>query len=594
MTRNVAPTLIVLVVGAVAASGAMAATVGERDPSFNGGNQDFIPAISRPWSPLDDRDTNSQHYPGVTVDADNVTTLAGTIIQQQFGSSAKTTRGLLARINLDGTMDAGFGTGGVRVLAPSNGNTTFAEAAFGIDPAARLTGVFSGDGSTIATRFTNTGATDTNGFNPPNGTVAVPNNSGQVGGVIAAATGPDGATYAAYDLVLFHPQTRLGLGRVDPAGHADTAYGSGGQYLVTNATTTSFGVPAVAKIDSQGRLLLARTISISSRHYISINRFTAAGAVDTTWGTGGEFHFTGPGSDGLDTTDIAIGPGDEVAVAGYDSTAGNGVITVLTPAGVGSGFGLASLPGGANATKLAVQPDGKVLTVGTFADTGDYFTDVARFTTAGQLDPTFNPGGFVKGFNRISVQVDSIGGNSLSGIAISPDASRLTVVSGNESFPGDLDTTYVERILLKDPTLAPQLTRAPAITGTPTSGQQLTCNAGTWTNSPTIGVTWDRAPRATSSNSDPAWTHLAAAGTHYTVQAADVGSRLRCAEHATNANGSADGFAKSIRADAGVARVAGATDGQRRSRSSSSRCTATAGSGATTPTSASSGCATAR
>lgn len=65
----------------------------------------------------------------------------------------------------------------------------------------------------------------------------------------------------------------------------------------------------------------------------------------------------------------------------------------------------------------------------------------------------------------------------------------------------------------------------PAITGTPTSGQTLSCSTGTWTKSPTFSRQWLRNGVAISG----------ATGATYVLGAPDVGATIRCAVVALNA-----------------------------------------------------------
>jgi hypothetical protein len=75
---------------------------------------------------------------------------------------------------------------------------------------------------------------------------------------------------------------------------------------------------------------------------------------------------------------------------------------------------------------------------------------------------------------------------------------------------------------------APLCTTAPAMTGTPTVGQVLTCSSGTWTNSPTFTYQWRRRR---------AGTIAGATSTTYTLVAADSGATIECQVTATNGAG---------------------------------------------------------
>ncbi len=66
---------------------------------------------------------------------------------------------------------------------------------------------------------------------------------------------------------------------------------------------------------------------------------------------------------------------------------------------------------------------------------------------------------------------------------------------------------------------------APAITGTTTEGQTLTCSSGTWSNSPSYAYQWNRAGVAISG---------ATASTRV-LATADVGATMTCTVTATSA-----------------------------------------------------------
>lgn len=83
---------------------------------------------------------------------------------------------------------------------------------------------------------------------------------------------------------------------------------------------------------------------------------------------------------------------------------------------------------------------------------------------------------------------------------------------------------------------------APAITGTTTQGQTLTCSSGTWSKSPSFAYQWNRNGSAISGAT--AATRVLAAG--------DVGATLTCTVTATKSGVSA------VRTSAATATIAGA------------------------------------
>ena len=68
---------------------------------------------------------------------------------------------------------------------------------------------------------------------------------------------------------------------------------------------------------------------------------------------------------------------------------------------------------------------------------------------------------------------------------------------------------------------------------------------------PGIEVFWDRAPRSTASDDDPAWSQLPTTGRDLVLTENELSSRIRCRERATNSNGSSDSPSNSVRVDAG-------------------------------------------
>jgi hypothetical protein len=69
----------------------------------------------------------------------------------------------------------------------------------------------------------------------------------------------------------------------------------------------------------------------------------------------------------------------------------------------------------------------------------------------------------------------------------------------------------------------------PAITGTTTVGQTLTCSTGTWTKSPTFTFQWRRGGNALAG----------ATASTYVLVAGDAGALMSCTVKATNAGVSA-------------------------------------------------------
>jgi len=81
---------------------------------------------------------------------------------------------------------------------------------------------------------------------------------------------------------------------------------------------------------------------------------------------------------------------------------------------------------------------------------------------------------------------------------------------------------------------APVNTTAPAISGTASPGQTLSCQPGTWTGSPTFAFAWKRDSTSVGS------------GQTYLVTAADAGHPITCAVTATNSAGTGNASSASV------------------------------------------------
>ena len=156
------------------------------------------------------------------------------------------------------------------------------------------------------------------------------------------------------------------------AGDLDTSFGSVGMVLLP-----SQGIILASAMQSDGKaVLVGETSSLNSSFLIE--RVTAAGALDTTFGT-------------------------------------NGVVTT-------------SFADSAAATSVAIESDGKIIVGG-----GD---DLARYNADGSLDTTFGTGGKVTASagSNINIQSLALGGDN--GIVV---AGRITIQ--DPAHPSDPNAT---------------------------------------------------------------------------------------------------------------------------------------------------------
>ena len=192
----------------------------------------------------------------------------------------------MARYNPDGSLDSTFGTGGKVVTdATPSGDGAFdvAVASGGKIVVGGGTGFGPfGTSDFLLLRYNIDGSLDST-FGSA-GIVTTDFGGGEV--AFAIGVGPDGKITAAGGTNTADPGN-FAVARYDPNGSPDTSFGSGGQVTTDvgyGSTDTGFGVVVLP----DGRAVVAgSTSSTPSTSSFGVVRYTAAGAVDTTFGNGG-------------------------------------------------------------------------------------------------------------------------------------------------------------------------------------------------------------------------------------------------------------------------------------------------------------------
>jgi uncharacterized delta-60 repeat protein len=180
------------------------------------------------------------------------------------------------------------------------------------------------------------------------------------------------------------------------AGDLDSSFGTGG------TVTSDFGgrgdAALAVAIQPDGKIVAVGNSSQTGVFNVdfALARYMPNGSLDPTFGSGGtvlsDFGST------LDAgSDVVLQPDGGIVVAGtsnrdfaiarYTSSG------VLDPSFGGGGLTTTDLGSFDQATALARQPDGKFVVAG-IGTTGSDFA-VARFSSSGNLDPTFGAGGVV-------------------------------------------------------------------------------------------------------------------------------------------------------------------------------------------------------
>jgi uncharacterized delta-60 repeat protein len=231
------------------------------------------------------------------------------------------------------------------------------------------------------------------------------------------------------------------IARYNADGSLDTTFDTDG--LVEQAFSATGDVGNAVAIDSNGKIVVAGTVAGRfGNSEIGVARFNADGSLDTTFDT-----------DGLVTTDIgaidqgyamAVQADDKIVVAG----AVDNVITVIrynTDGSLDTTFdtdGIASGAAAQTARAMAIDGSGNIVVAGYTANTASADFILQRFTPAGALDTTFDADGTVTtdfGASKdlaYSVVVDG------SGRIVAAGHSGGSFAIARYTSSGALDTTF--------------------------------------------------------------------------------------------------------------------------------------------------------
>jgi uncharacterized delta-60 repeat protein len=234
------------------------------------------------------------------------------------------------------------------------------------------------------------------------------------------------------------------------AGSLDLCFGAGGRRFTTFTGYGSEGASGVA-IQPDGKIVAAGLDynNTTGSYDFSLVRYLSTGELDSTFGTGGKVQ-TDIGATYTDYTQaIAIQADGKIVVAGRSND--DFALARYTSAGVldttfdvdgiiTTDFSASSID---NAYALAIQSDGKLVVVGsTNSGTNPDNFAIARYTTTGALDTSFDTDG---------KQTVDFGGSyeAAYGVTLQPDGKIIVVGTDYYDFAiarlttaGALDTTF--------------------------------------------------------------------------------------------------------------------------------------------------------
>ena len=328
-----------------------------------------------------------------------------------------------------GQLDATFGTAG-RAIVPFDGQATPSDLVVENDGAVVATGSVAGLQGLVTVRFLADGSLDP-GFGaggvarvdvPSSGAVALDRDA--EGRVLVAGRrfGPAGPA--------------LLVARLRADGSPDPAFGSDG--VVIGATGIAPAFPSAMAIDAHDRILVAGVDTTDGSGSVVVSRLLADGSPDPAFGAGGRALVGGALSSVPAHGLVATRDGGAAVVLSSAAAAGQDRRTATVyrltadgrpDAGFG-GAGAVEVPE-ADAVALAEQPDGRLVVGGTaFEQRGADHTSwmaLARFEPTGALDAGFGTGGLV----RVG---DPAVGASIGDLLIEPDGA---IVAGGRIGAGE-------------------------------------------------------------------------------------------------------------------------------------------------------------
>jgi len=336
------------------------------------------------------------------------------ILGGEFITFNETPRNYITRLNVDGSLDAGFNV----ETGASNEVRTIA-----IQPDGKIIiggwfTSFNGTAINRIARLNADGSLDTSfnvgmGANAPVRTIAIQ---------------PDGKIIIGGSFSTYNGTLRYRIARLNPDGSLDASFNMGTQVSSNEVLTTA--------IQPDGKIIIGGSFtSYNGTPVNRIARLNENGSLDTGFNVG-----TGTNNS---VFTCAIQSDGKIIIGGffttYNGTSINRLARLNADGSLDTSFNLGT---GANSTVLttAIQPDSKIIIGGNFTNyNGTSKNYLARLNPDGSLDASFNPGTGAVSLRIAAIQPDGkiiIGGlfTSYNGTAI----NRIARLNSD----GSLDTNF--------------------------------------------------------------------------------------------------------------------------------------------------------
>ena len=413
---------LAVIIFSIICSSMLSAVDGVLDPTFNPGSA-FSP--SQPGTVITDFGNGEDTAYAVLIQpADQKIVLVGQVrnaaVENVFG---------LARYNPDGSLDSSFGIGGTVITTQFSGSTNSGAIAAVLQPDGKIVAAglalntISGFNEFAVARYNTDGTLDTSFNGTGLVTTATPGGNAEAqavmilpgGTIVVGGFGFSGLT-SVFTLASY-TTTGLLIGTVQ-------------QTPISNSSSSFINALA---LDPVTGFLIATGGAVMTAAP-AVPRFATArysnptlGILDATFNPGGSIStqtqagvvVTAMPSDGAATPSlgiaVAVQPDQKILVGGtVNFFIGSGFVRYLPDGSLDTAFGPTGgrivLPftgvGGFDAVyEILLQADGKIIVAGTTnsqpGNAPQFF--VGRYLTTGFVDPTFNPGSAVTGFNFTSV-----------------------------------------------------------------------------------------------------------------------------------------------------------------------------------------------
>ncbi len=337
---------------------------------------------------------------------------------------------IVIRLNVDGSLDQSFGDGGRVVTDFLEGEDTARSVVIQADGKIAVAGtakrLIGARPNFALARYDTNGAPDTSFSDDGKTLIEFGTSEG-----FALAVQPDGKLLVAgYEFsFITRTQYNFAVARTNSDGTLDTTFDGDGKVSTDFLTRNDIAYDIALQPD--GKIIVAGTKDIAegATQDFAVARYNANGSLDTSFGNGGKVT-TDFFSNLDDAKAVAVQTDGKIVVGGSAVTATNTSFALaryqsngaLDTTFDGDGKVVTDFGGFSNAiSDIVIQSSGKIIAVGSAINKSEGGFALARYSSDGSLDTTFDIDG-----KKITGFENSLGGSSANAAALETDG-RLIV-----------------------------------------------------------------------------------------------------------------------------------------------------------------------